>query len=79
MEEKDIDQKINEYAKKYPFDTCCFHNELGNILSLSYSSKKLISAYIDYAEEDPEIDHINSLKIGTFRDGLEINFTHTPK
>ena len=62
MNEQELDQKFKDYAAKYAIETCCFHNNLSDILNLPFYLKKVVSVYIDEAESNDEIDHINSLR-----------------
>jgi len=62
MTEQELDQKFRDYAAKYAVNTCCFHTNLSDILGLPYYLKKVVDAYIDEAESNDTIDHINSLR-----------------
>ena len=80
MTDEQLNLKFEEYGKKYPVNTCVFHNELTTIINLPFYLKKIVSAYIDEAESNPEIDHINSLRVvsqGNY--GHAIYYSYTPK
>ncbi len=80
MTEPQLDQKFISYAKKYPVDTCAFHKELDRILAFPKYLKQVVSLYIDIAEEDPEIDHINSFRLEKQADNAwAIFYSYTPK
>ncbi|MBK9982093.1 MAG: hypothetical protein IPP15_06645 [Saprospiraceae bacterium] len=80
MTESELDQKFIAYAKKYPFDTCVFHHELNRILAFPIYLKQVVSLYIDIAEEDPEIDHINSFRLEKQTENAwAIFYSYTPK
>ncbi len=80
MNEQELDQKFRDYASKYPINTCCFHTDLTDILTLPYYLKKVVSAYIDEAESNNKIDHINSLRTESQGNNhYAIYYSFTPK
>jgi len=73
------DLKFENYGKKYPFKNCVFHNDLLTIKSLPLYLKMIVSTYIDEAERNPEVYHINSLRVESHKHGHEIYYSHAPK
>lgn len=80
MTNEELDNKFINYSKKYPVETCVFHNDIHSILNLPYYLKLVVSIYVDKAEGDPNIDHINSLRIEKQGDhGHAIYYSYIPK
>lgn len=80
MTEAELDQKFKAYARKYPVSTCVFNNELNRILAFPMYLKQVVSLYIDIAEEDSEIDHINSFRLEKqSKNAYAIFYSYTPR
>jgi len=80
MTNEELNEKFEQYGKRYPHKTCVFHTELQTIKNLPFYLKKIVSVYIDEAETNPEIDHINSLRVESQgKNGHAIYYTYTPK
>jgi len=79
MNEEKLNMKFINYGKKHPFKSCVFHTNLNRILNLPYYLKQIVSVYIDEAENNPEVDHINSLYVEPQgKHGHAIFYSHNP-
>ena len=82
MNEEELNEKFKQYGMKYPLNTCVFHTELDTILSLPLYLKRSVSFYIDEAENNPEIVHINSFRLekqAKYEYAIFYSFTPTSK